>query len=251
MFKILFLTLVLILSVFSNVFSQIGVNTETPLSTTLLHIDPNKNSSGSTPVYSDDVVVMPNGYMGIGTVSPTNKLDIRGAVRIDDGGAIANYVLTSNSVGLASWKEKLSNRIGIWNIKRTSSITVSTTPTLLTGTSVISENQIELENKTNGVEIKPGKYLIFLSGSLTGKEFGFICLYNKNTGTELARLFYVDMIQGASTILTLDAAIILELRYQHIQTNITSGAPTYSGSTSSSFSSPMGFDYTVNILQLT
>lgn len=250
MLKYSLVILLLIPSMFHNVFAQIGINIEKPLSTTLLHIDPAKNSSGTTPIYTDDVVVTTNGNLGIGTVAPITKLDIAGAVRINDGSAVPNYVLTSNSIGRASWKEKTSNKIGIWNIKKTTSITVSTNPTLLTGTGSLLENQIELVNKTDGVELKPGKYLVFLSGSLTGHEYGFICIYNKSTGKEIARLFYVDIVQGANAILTLGSVTTIELRFQHIQTTITSGAPNYSGATSSSFTSPNGFSYTVNILQL-
>ncbi|MFP3533984.1 hypothetical protein SB763_32005, partial [Burkholderia sp. SIMBA_042] len=49
-----------------------------------------------------------NNRVGIGTVTPTNTLDIRsttsGAVKIQDGTQKAGYILTSDSNGVGTWK---------------------------------------------------------------------------------------------------------------------------------------------------
>ena len=50
------------------------------------------------------MVVNHVGKVGIGTSSPTAKLEVNGQVRITDGTQAAGKVLTSDSVGLASWQ---------------------------------------------------------------------------------------------------------------------------------------------------
>lgn len=43
------------------------------------------------------------GRVGIGTGSPTQKLDVAGKLRINDGTQAAGLVLTSDANGVASW----------------------------------------------------------------------------------------------------------------------------------------------------
>ncbi|SUJ01472.1 Uncharacterised protein [Sphingobacterium spiritivorum] len=79
---------------------QTGINTKNPQ--TVLHVDAKKDNS---PVIqeADDFVVTSSGNVGIGTISPTHKLDIRGKIQIIDGGQQVGSVLTSNASGLAIW----------------------------------------------------------------------------------------------------------------------------------------------------
>ncbi|PKF74494.1 hypothetical protein [Chryseobacterium sp. PMSZPI] len=92
-------------------FSQIGVNTPNPQGT--FHVDGAKdNASTGVPTIAqqaNDFVVLNNGNVGVGTVAPTNKLDIRsttnGALKIVDGTQGANKILTSDENGVATWKD--------------------------------------------------------------------------------------------------------------------------------------------------
>ncbi|MGJ1263384.1 hypothetical protein [Sphingobacterium spiritivorum] len=79
---------------------QTGVNTKNPQA--VLHVDAKKDNN-PTVQEADDFVVTSAGSVGIGTISPTHKLDIRGKIQIRDGGERSGSVLTSNAVGLAQW----------------------------------------------------------------------------------------------------------------------------------------------------
>ncbi|MGJ1447545.1 hypothetical protein ACR79S_13605 [Sphingobacterium spiritivorum] len=79
---------------------QAGVNTKNPQA--VLHVDAKKDNN-PTVQEADDFVVTSSGNVGIGTISPTHKMDIRGKIQIRDGGERTGSVLTSNSTGLAQW----------------------------------------------------------------------------------------------------------------------------------------------------
>lgn len=96
--------------------AQIGINTETPLG--ILHIDAQRNTpeiaTGSGPLILDDIIVSHDGNLGLGTLTPENKLHVVTGgtaaspvvgVRIVDGGQGVGKVLTSDADGFASWKD--------------------------------------------------------------------------------------------------------------------------------------------------
>ncbi len=57
-------------------------------------------TNGSSP----QMTLLTNGNVGIGTSSPTAKLDVTGNVKITDGTQGAGKVLTSDASGMASWQ---------------------------------------------------------------------------------------------------------------------------------------------------
>jgi hypothetical protein len=70
-------------------------------------------------------LVVRGGYVGIGTANPSAKLEVAGQVKITGGDPGAGKVLTTDSTGLASWKnaptsgyENLPNA-GVWSQWRT------------------------------------------------------------------------------------------------------------------------------------
>lgn len=71
--------------VIGNMYSQVGVNTTLPLQS--FHIDGKKdNPPGEKPnaaQEANDVVVDVNGNVGIGTINPTTKLDVKGGITLD------------------------------------------------------------------------------------------------------------------------------------------------------------------------
>ena len=107
-------------------FSQVGINTSTPEG--VFHIDSKKNNnniaSTSTTV-ADDVVVSntsgKEGNVGLGTKDPSVKLHITTGgtaatpnatgFRLEDGNQNTNFVLTSNSNGVGTWKPVAATRI--------------------------------------------------------------------------------------------------------------------------------------------
>lgn len=107
--KIIFLGL-FSLSIFA--FSQngkVGIGTSSPQQ--VLHVDAAKNTpAGSTTSnVADDVVVSSQGYLGIGTVTPTTRLEIKsttsknGVLKIADGTQQSNAFLQTDASGLAKW----------------------------------------------------------------------------------------------------------------------------------------------------
>lgn len=112
------ITFALILSIANYLTAQVGVNTKNPQGA--FHIDggtlKNPDTGAPTPAQqADDVIVLPNGNTGIGTTSPTNKLEIitNGTAttqvpgfKLVDGTQAGGRVLKDNGEG---------NGIGVWS----------------------------------------------------------------------------------------------------------------------------------------
>lgn len=113
--------LCLISGIFSIVFvhAQVGINTENPRG--LLHIDAASSLATTNPTDGtvtvvqalDDVIIDSRGNVGIGTVNPTQKLEIQTGgtaanpvtgFKLVDGSQGADKVLTSDANGIAIWK---------------------------------------------------------------------------------------------------------------------------------------------------
>ncbi|HEX2630037.1 MAG TPA: hypothetical protein VHM26_13520, partial [Chitinophagaceae bacterium] len=63
------------------------------------------NSVGGEENPYNEMMVLTNlGRLGIGTTSPTTKLEVNGNVRINDGSQGAGKVLTSDGTGVANWQ---------------------------------------------------------------------------------------------------------------------------------------------------
>lgn len=130
MMKFIFILLGLLAVTLS--YSQIGINTDAPQR--LFHID----ALGNTVVgnnTTDDVVVTGAGDLGVGLISPNEKLHIKsltgGAIRIDDTTQTEGLVLTSgNTQGVAIWKSPVGSLIKGFVVAET--ITVSNTQWVLT-----------------------------------------------------------------------------------------------------------------------
>lgn len=112
--KILVLALALV-CLNTGVYSQIGINTSFPQQ--IFHVDgagDNTSTNPTTAQQLNDVVITAEGNLGIGTTSPTVKVDITNkptstvsALRIEDtSGSLANKVLESDANGIASWTQQ-------------------------------------------------------------------------------------------------------------------------------------------------
>lgn len=109
--RILFLFL--LISSVAFVSAQIGINTETPLG--IFHVDAFGNNS-ATPTAAqivDDVVITSAGNIGLGTLTPTVKVEIGNVstlsspLRIEDNSTFAAKVLESVTAdGTAMWTEQ-------------------------------------------------------------------------------------------------------------------------------------------------
>ncbi|SHE54695.1 hypothetical protein [Dysgonomonas macrotermitis] len=85
--------------------AQIGIQTDNPLG--IFHVDPKRDTNAAgTSGTADDVVVTSSGQVGIGTVTPTAKLDIRGTFRLRDGNQAEGKMLVSDVSGNAQWGDR-------------------------------------------------------------------------------------------------------------------------------------------------
>ncbi len=113
-FNVFYVFFAFILS--STINAQVGINTANPLGT--FHVDGSKDNpttgTPSTTQQANDLIVTSTGNVGIGTTTPTRKLEIVSptspALRIKDGNQHVNYVLMSDADGYGTWKA-LSNAI--------------------------------------------------------------------------------------------------------------------------------------------
>lgn len=102
--------LLIMLFISSLSFAQTGVNTKNPQ--TIFHVDGNNDNpevgAPSTLQQANDFVVTSTGKVGIGTDSPTVKLEINsaksGALKITDGTQQNGNVLISDANGTGIWK---------------------------------------------------------------------------------------------------------------------------------------------------
>lgn len=110
---IVIIVLVLIFGI-SSAFGQIGVNLDRPMA--LFHVDGAADNGVGTPAASqviNDVVFDSRGYIGVGTLNPTARLDIADSqsqgippLRILDGSTMSAKVLESGPNGVARWTDQ-------------------------------------------------------------------------------------------------------------------------------------------------
>ena len=77
-------TLLIILSIASSLYAQVGINTDNPQQR--FHVDGQRDNptTGSPTVdqQKNDVVITEDGRVGVGTTEPTESLDVNGKARI-------------------------------------------------------------------------------------------------------------------------------------------------------------------------
>ncbi|WBV53814.1 hypothetical protein [Chryseobacterium gambrini] len=101
--------------ILNSAYSQVGINTQNPRG--IFHIDGNKNnpSTGdpSASQQKDDFIVLSSGNVGIGTATPSRKLEINSGgtagnpidgFRLTDGRQAKNKALISDENGSAHWE---------------------------------------------------------------------------------------------------------------------------------------------------
>lgn len=112
--KTILLGYLLIISV--SLFGQVGINTRTPYTGSVLHIDGKGNNTSSTGAIvaeaADDVVIDKQGNVGVGVLQPKAKLHIDTSngtlkpLRLADGSQGVNKYFFSDTEGRGTWKDK-------------------------------------------------------------------------------------------------------------------------------------------------
>lgn len=110
------ITLLAALFISATAFSQVGINTENPQG--IFNIDgakdnPNTGNAHTAAQQLNDFTVLSSGNVGIGTISPSQKLEIQTGgtsvapvtgFKLVDGTQNNNYVLTADAAGVGQWK---------------------------------------------------------------------------------------------------------------------------------------------------
>lgn len=205
--------------------AQVGINTQNPQG--VFHIDGNGNTSGSINI-SDDVIVTSDGNIGVGTNSPTTKLDIfsstaAGGLRLVDGTEGNGKVLLSNTSGNASWGNLSPGATS--GVRTTTNITLSASPTYIymgmnvvappgrsqiyAGGMVIGANGLgyvttrlstSMSSMTlSGVSHSPG---LAGFGVNTGRTVGQVVFFVNNTTSSSQSLYLWGTLGGAATSAT-------------------------------------------------
>jgi hypothetical protein len=107
-------------------------------------------STVGNPAVVERMRIMANGFVGIGTTTPTSKLEIAGDIKITDGTQGVGKVLTSDATGKASW---LSSGSKFFQ----SSAGLSTSSTIV-GSYVYCNNSINIP--------EAGTYLLFTTAHI-------------------------------------------------------------------------------------
>ncbi len=144
-----------ILFLSTTAYSQVGINTVNPQG--VFHVDGAKDNPTTgvpnTAQQANDVIVTVAGNVGVGTTSPTRKLEIVSrtspAFRLNDGSQGNGYVLTSDANGYGTWKPVQQPVLANWS---TSGYSGAVGTTGYTGTSIT---------------LPPGRWLIFTNILLT------------------------------------------------------------------------------------
>lgn len=131
----------------------------------VMQIDPLQNSSGTTGV-SDDVVITIKGYLGIGTISPVARLDIRGSLRIVDGAQSEGAFLVSDDNGVGSWygSDLIGRRVVWGSIVASKSLSatyqdITSVPLDLTGGLWMIVAKADIEGAVSSTSLTTAEYV--------------------------------------------------------------------------------------------
>ncbi len=175
------------------------------------------NEANGTGIFSPSTGVMAiynNGSLGIGTNTPSEKLEVQGSVKIVDGTQGAGRVLTSDAAGKATWGT-LGPQTSVGTIPITDLIQTQTTAYQYMGYSIVvpaGRSTVSAGVFAQGSDNSMNYYTCQLSGSsaVTGNTTGFsnlpgLCAVVANhQGTAVGTVvYYVNNTSGAPKTLYL------------------------------------------------
>lgn len=154
----------------------------------VLLIDPLKNTSGITGT-ADDVVILSNGNVGIGTHTPTTRLDIRGTLRIADGTQSDGAFLVSDENGIGTWYDSdfIGRRV-IWG-------TIVPTKNLTTAYQDITSVPLDLTGGLWMIVAKADVVGTVSSTTLSTAEYVWLKIIQETTDVGGAKT-YTDVSEG-------------------------------------------------------
>ncbi|EKB05729.1 MULTISPECIES: hypothetical protein [Myroides] len=155
--------LVITLSLLANIglYAQTGINTPRPLA--VFHVDGKGDNNLTGPLtpaqIANDVVVTAEGNLGIGTINPTNRLEIKsdtpGAIRIMDGSQSDGHIFITNDTGIGTWRHVAYNTKTVLGNFPNNNKTITSTSNLRT----YSYSSIN-------ITLSKGKWLLLLGSAI-------------------------------------------------------------------------------------
>ncbi len=101
-----------------------------------------------------------DGNIGINTVTPTEKLEIQGSIKIVDGTQATGKVLTSDATGKGSWQNTITSQVGDFMVSGTGGFNWIAGSTLIFDTELLDPESIYSFSGGNILVAQPGIYLI-------------------------------------------------------------------------------------------
>lgn len=182
--------------------AQVSINTLNHPAGTALFIE-----GGNTSVNTEDVVITTIGNLGLGTIAPVSKLHIEGKLFYPVEDPDKDRVLTSDNLGNAEWSfMSFASKTAEWTItNNTANVQfIRGTDILLAGTSQVSaDDEIGLTAIPNGVTIPAGRYLCFISGDISGNEYGSLRFINLATSGIVSQVYYGITLSGTAGYLNI------------------------------------------------
>lgn len=166
------LYILLLLYVPINVYSQVGINTQTPLG--VFHID-GKSDNAATPTtlqLANDIIISTNGFIGIGTM-PTASVHIKSTTagkgfRLEDGSEYQDKVLMSDENGFATWKMlSAGSRFAAFTMQHPAYIFSGATQIFSASTAANASFSSMIKGAShtvNSITLPQGNYILFVQG---------------------------------------------------------------------------------------
>jgi hypothetical protein len=209
----------------SNIYSQIGIKIQSPETGSVLHIDTKGNTSGATN-FSDDILINSQGQIGIGTLTPDAKVDIRGNIKITNGSEGKDRALVSDAIGRGTWETlSLGANSSEWRVTGTPA-RINAGFNSISGTATFINNSLGLTtNGTSSVTLPAGKYLLFLRGDINVREYGRMMIYN--SVNVLFSVLYSEALSGATCYAEFTSPVSLTVKFDAIdvRSNAASAIP--------------------------
>lgn len=219
-----------IVTLVTPTWAQVTINTTNSPVNTALHIDTKGNTgTGGTTNTSDDVFISNTGNVGIGTTTPSAKLDIKGQIKITDGTSLPDLVFTSvNTTGLGMWKElSIVKNYAVWKVSASNVANIAAnTYYNISGTATLSLNSLKATtNGTNNIQIPAGRYLFFIRADINVREYGRIHVYSG--ASQIFFKWYSEYLGGGTFYRELTSASTLTVGFTptDIRSNAGSAIP--------------------------
>lgn len=142
---------------YTSVFSQVGINTNTPQG--IFNIDGGKDNANPPTATQqlNDLVVLPNGNMGLGTTTPTTKLDI--VTGGTSASPVTGFKLFDGTQGTNKYLRSDANGVGTWQeINITRKVQLGKFPS--SSTTVSSDGTAYPKYSTAYITLGPGKWVV-------------------------------------------------------------------------------------------